>query len=146
MTPSSKAYDIIKSFEGLYLRAYLDPIGIPTIGYGSIHYPNGVKIKMGDKITEAQANEMLKYEVDKKASAVIKMLPRVSQHQFDALVSFAFNLGEGNLKKSTLLRKIKINPNDPSIRNEFMKWNRAGGQVLRGLTRRRKAEADLYFS
>jgi lysozyme len=70
----------------------------------------------------------------------------LSDNQFSALVSFAFNLGAGALSKSTLLKKVNANPEDESIRAEFAKWDKAGGKQLRGLTRRRKAEADLYFS
>ena len=70
----------------------------------------------------------------------------ITQNQFDALVSFTYNLGATNLSKSTLLKKVNKNPNDKSIASEFMKWNRAGGKVLNGLTKRRKDEAALYFS
>jgi len=146
MKPSQQCYDLIKSFEGLSLKAYLDPIGIPTIGYGSIRHPNGDRVRMGDKITLQQAGEYLAHEVKEFADMVSMLAPNINQSQFDALVSFAFNLGSGNLRASTLLKKVRNNPADPTIRQEFLKWNRAGGQVLRGLTRRRKAEADLYFS
>jgi lysozyme len=70
----------------------------------------------------------------------------ITQNQFDALVSFCYNVGPSNLKSSTLLKKVNLNPNDPTIKNEFLKWNRGGGKVLDGLTRRRQAEADLYFT
>lgn len=146
MTPSTRCYDLIKSFEGLSLKAYLDPIGIPTIGYGSIRHPDGRKVRMGDKITREQADEYLKHEVSAFAEGINSLGLQINQSQFDAITSFAFNLGLGNLRKSTLLRKIRANPNDPAIRAEFLKWNRAGGQVLAGLTRRRKSESDLYFS
>ena len=69
----------------------------------------------------------------------------VTQHQFDALVSFAYNLGVNALRNSTLLKKVNANPADPAIRDEFKRWNRAAGRVMAGLTRRRLAEADLYF-
>lgn len=146
MTPSTACYELIKSFEGLFLKAYLDPIGIPTIGYGSIRHPNGDRVVMGQRITLEQADEYLRHEVDKVAEQVNALKLPVNQHQFDALVSFTFNLGIGNLKASTLLKKVSNNPADPTIRTEFNKWNKAGGQVLAGLTRRRKAEAHLYFS
>ena len=70
----------------------------------------------------------------------------VSQHQFDALLSFTYNVGTGNLARSTLLKKVKANPKDPSIRGEFARWVYGGGKRLPGLVRRRKMEADLYFS
>lgn len=143
-----KGLEMIKSFEGWFSRPYKDPIGIPTIGYGFTYYlPSRRKVTMQDApLTKSQGEAMLRevltnYENDVKRLVKVK----VTQNQFDALVSFAYNLGATNLSKSTLLRKLNIDPNDPSIRDEFVKWNRAGGQVLKGLTRRRKAEADLYF-
>lgn len=72
--------------------------------------------------------------------------PTLTQNQFDALVSFTFNLGEGSLKSSTLLKKVNANPSDTTISSEFLKWNKAGGKVIDGLTKRRQAEAKLYFA
>ena len=148
MKVSKKGIDLIKQFEGLRLNAYLDPIGIPTIGYGSILWPDGKKIQLGQKVTAYQAEKMLQWEVDTKTVPVEFLLKGVcvNQNQFDALVSFAYNLGIGALTKSTLLKKVKADRNDPLIRNEFNKWVNAGGKKLPGLVRRRKAEADLYFS
>jgi lysozyme len=146
--PSDACYSLIKDFEGASLNAYADPIGIPTIGYGTIAYPDGTKVKLGDTITQEQADEYLEYEVNEKAKGVQKAIDTdtLTQGQMDALVSFAYNLGIGNLRSSTLFKKAKLYPNDPTIRDEFDKWVRAGGQILKGLVRRRKAEADLYFS
>jgi len=148
MTPSNKCVDLIKRFEGCKLNAYLDPVGIPTIGYGSIMWPDGKRVKLGQKITLQQAEDMLKWEIDIKAKPVNSLLAKVAvnQNQFDALISFAYNLGIGALTRSTLLKKVIANPCDVSIRDEFMKWVNAGGKKLAGLVRRRKAEADLYFS
>ena len=146
MQPSKKCYDLIKLFEGCKLSAYLCPAKVATIGWGSIAYPDGSKVKLGDKVTQSEADAMLTHEVNKKAATVAKMGLQINQNQFDALVCFAFNVGLGALQKSTLLKLAKINPNSPAIRNEFLKWNKGGGVVLRGLTRRRAAEADLYFS
>jgi lysozyme len=148
MKVSKKGIDLIKQFEGLRLKAYLDPIGIPTIGYGSIMWPDGKKVQMGQQISAEQAEKMLQWEVDKKTVPVEYLLKGicVNQNQFDALVSFAYNLGIGALTKSTLVKKVKADVNDPLIRNEFNKWVNAGGKKLPGLVRRRKAEADLYFS
>ena len=143
MTPSKKAIDLIKSFEGKFLKAYRDPIGIWTIGYGTIKYPNGQWVKGGDVITEQQATDYLMHEVIQKAKGITAI---VNQNQFDALVSFAYNLGNGALNNSTLLKKVKANPCDPTIRNEFMRWVNAGGKKLTGLVSRRQAEADLYFT
>lgn len=150
-TPSSKCYDLIKQFEGLFLNAYPDPAtgAEPyTIGYGTTIYPDGKKVKLGDSISEQEAYEYLVHEVNEKAKGVDKLVTAndIKQQQFDALVSFAYNCGLANLRSSTLLKRVNANPNDPDIRNQFMRWNKAAGKVMRGLTRRRKAEADLYFS
>jgi len=142
--------DLIKSFEGLILRAYPDPATRAepyTIGYGTTIYPNGQKVKLGDKITQTQATEYLQDDVDKFARRVkVLVKPVLNDNQFGAIVSFAYNVGTGNLAKSTLLKKVNANPSDNSIAGEFMKWNKAAGKVMNGLTRRRAAEAKLYFT
>lgn len=141
MKTSDKGLDLIKSFEGLRLTSYLCPADVWTIGYG---HTRGVK--PNQTISEAQAESLLKGDLLSFEKSVLSHKLELNQNQFDALVSFVYNLGAGNFSRSTLLRKIKANPNDPSIEDEFLKWNKAGGKVLEGLTRRRKAEADLYFS
>jgi len=148
MTISKKGLDLIKHFESCHLNAYPCPAGVPTIGWGSTTYPSGGKVKIGDTITQQRADDMLKWEVEHRAISVKKLLVNttVNQNQFDALVSFAYNCGIDNLRNSTLIKKVRNNPKDPAIRDEFMKWVRARGEVLKGLQRRRKAEADLYFS
>lgn len=148
-TVNKDTIDLIKSFEGLSLKGYhdsIDPSNVNTIGYGTIAYPDGTKVKVGDIITQDQAYEYLTWEVNQKASVITPMIKSIlNDNQFGALVSFAYNLGEGNLKSSTLLKKVNINPNDLTIRDEFIKWNKSNGNVIAGLTRRRIAEADLYF-
>ena len=137
---------LIKSFEGLKLTAYKCSANKDTIGYGNTFYEDGSPVKPGDKITKERAEslfELIAAEFDAKVRPLIKA--NLTENQYSALISFAYNAGVGNLHKSTLLRKVNANPNDPSIRAEFMKWNKAGGKVLNGLTRRRQAEADLYF-
>lgn len=148
MKPSQKCIDLVKAFEGLHLKAYPDPVGIWTIGYGTIMYPSGKRVKKGDRCTILEAEEYLQYELTTKALAIQHHFFKVpiNQNQFDAIVSFTYNLGVGALNKSTLLKKVKLNPSDQTIRNEFMRWVNAGGKKLNGLVRRRKAEADLYFS
>jgi lysozyme len=145
---SQKGLDLIKSFEGLSLKPYVCAGGINTIGYGNTYYTNGKKVTLQDKpITKQQAEELLKLSVSTYEKAVDSFCrDDISQSQFDALVSFAYNLGVGNLQKSTLIKKVNFNPSDPSIKLEFLKWNKAGGRALAGLTRRRQSEADLYFS
>ena len=148
MEASFKCLSLVKEFEGLFLKAYPDPIGIWTIGYGTIQYPNGKRVKKGDICTNEEAEAYLMHELNTKALSINSHFTNhpIKQTQFDALLSFAYNLGTGALNKSTLLKKVKANSNDPSIRNEFMKWVNAGGKKLNGLVRRRAAEADLYFS
>lgn len=145
---SQKGLDLIKRFEGLKLKPYQCPAGIPTIGYGNTYYPSGAKVKLTDPaITKEKAEELLKFLLTSYEKGVDSFCrDDINQNQFDALTSFAYNVGVGNLQKSTLIKKVNKNPNDPTIRTEFMKWNKGGGKVLLGLTRRRQAEADLYFS
>lgn len=139
-------YNLIKSFEGLRLRAYQDAVGIYTIGYGNITYENGKKVQRGDVITRERADELFRYFADKFASNVdASITVPVTQNQFNALVSFAYNVGIGAFRKSTLLKKLNKCTNDPTIRNEFLKWVNAGGRRLEGLVKRRTREAELYF-
>lgn len=144
----SKGLELIKRFEGLSLKPYLCPAHIPTLGYGATYYPDGTKVKMTDKpITIEKATEMLLNMLKHYEQAVDSYCrDDINQSQFDALVSFAYNCGVGNLKSSTLLKKVNTNPSDVSIMAEFLKWNKGGGKVLAGLTKRRAAEANLYFS
>jgi lysozyme len=148
MRLDSKGYELIKTFEGLSLKPYLCSAKVPTIGYGNTFYTNGVKVTMSDApITQEKANEMLKVIADSFALKVSKITPSgLTQNQFNALVSFAFNLGVQALTNSTLLRLVKINPNDGNIAKEFLRWNKAGGKVVDGLTKRRIKESALYFS
>ena len=147
MRLGSKGLELIKSFEGFYSKPYLDPIGIPTIGYGATYYPDKRKVTMKDKpLTEKEASDLLRVMMTNYENDVKRLVKReLNQNQFDALVSFTYNLGGANLGKSTLLKKVNANPCDKTIKDEFLKWNKAGGKVLNGLTRRRNAEAELYF-
>ena len=143
MITGAKGIELIKSFEGLYLKTYKCPAGIDTIGYGH----TGIDVKPDMVITKEQAEDLLKKDLVFSEKQVSRLVTSdISQNQFDALVSFTFNLGSGALKKSTLLKKVNINPSDETIANEFSKWVLAGGKRLDGLVRRRKAEADLYFT
>lgn len=140
-TLSNRGLNLIKRLEGLELTAYKCSAGVPTIGYG---HTKGVK--MGDTCTEEQAEEWLKQDVKWAETAVNRQNLRISQNQFDALVSFVFNMGEPEFLRSTLLRKIKANPDDPTIADEFARWKYAGGVVVTGLVNRRTAESNLYFA
>jgi len=137
--------DLIKRFEGCKLKAYKCPAGVWTIGFGNTFYEDGSKVEEGDIISQERADELF----DVIISDFVKMTDLlvksdVTENNFSALVSFTFNVGTGNLKKSTLLKKVNIDPKDPTIKAEFMKWTRANNVVLKGLVRRREAEAKLY--
>ena len=140
MKISQKGLDLIKSFEGLELKAYKDSVGVLTIGWGS----TGSHVKPGMVITKEQAETLLKQDVSRFEKGVNDLVKvPLTQNQFDSLVSFSFNLGLGNLKSSTLLKKL--NASDYSgAANEFLRWNKAAGEVLNGLTRRRQAEKDMF--
>ena len=139
MVTSQNGINLIKQFEGCRLEAYLDAVGVPTIGYGHI-----VDVKMGDKITQIKAEQLLKEDLERYEVAVnaLRYHYNLNQNEFDALVSFAFNLGIGNLSKLTQNNKR----NKGEIADAMLLYNKAGGQVLSGLTKRRKAERDLFCS
>ncbi len=142
MKPSESIKTKIKQFEGLCLTATRCPAGVPTIGYGH----TGPEVQVGQKISREKADEIFNQDIEKFAAGVEKLLPKgINQCKFDALVSFAFNCGLGSLQKSTLLKKVKANPEDKSIRDEFMRWVNAAGKKLPGLVKRRQVEADHYF-
>jgi lysozyme len=139
MKLSKRGLNLIKEFEDCKLRAYLDAVQVLTIGYG---HTKGVK--RGQVITQAEADRLLAEDVAEFENGVNEAVKvPLTQNQFDALVSFSFNVGLGNLKRSTLLRRVNAKQ-FISAANEFAKWNRAGNKVLRGLTRRRAAEARLF--
>jgi len=150
MITSQKGLELIKNFEGLVLHAYKDKgskNGLPiSIGYGSTMYEDGTKIRIGDGISRDKAEELLKWEVKNKTSVLRGMNLKLNQNQFDALTSFIYNVGIGAFENSTLLKRIRINENDPDIRKQFGRWIYNDGKVLDDLVRRRKMEADLYFT
>jgi len=141
-TVNGKGILLITKMEGLRLKAYKDSVGVWTIGYGS----TGDHVHPGMVITQQQAEWFLKTDLTRFEIAVDNLVKsEIRQNQFDALVCFAFNLGSSTLKKSTLLKKVNANPNDPTIRDEFLKYVFANKKKLPGLIKRRNAEADLYF-
>jgi lysozyme len=147
MQLNDKGKDLIKLFEGCKLVAYKCSAAKDTIGYGNTFYENGTSVKPGDKITQERANELFEIIAKEFANKVAPLVKSaVTPNQFAALTSFAYNAGIGNLKSSTLLKKVNANPNDPSIALEFAKWDKAGGKVLAGLTKRRASESKLYFT
>jgi len=141
MKTSPKGIALIKEFEGLRLKAYLCPGGVWTIGYG-----HTAGVKSGMVITEAQAEEYLKADLIVFERYLNGLGLALNQNQFDALVSFIYNVGTGNFSSSTLLRKVRANPQDNSIMDEFLRWVYSKGRVLPGLQRRRLDEMKLYFS
>lgn len=141
MRTGQRGINLIKSFESLRLEAYRCPAGVWTIGYG-----HTAGVRRGDVIDGQRAEYLLAEDLKKFEDVVNRECHGINQNQFDALVSFTFNVGTGNFQKSTLLKCVKANPQNVNIRYEFSRWNKANGMVLAGLIRRRKAEADLYFS
>ncbi len=146
MKTSSKGIDFIESFETLQLKAYkaVQTEQYYTIGYG--HY--GPDVEPDSTVTEKEAEQLLKEDLADVERAVSNATAgwNLNQNQFDALVSFTFNVGIRAFRNSTLLKLIKRTTPENVIRAEFMKWKYSGGRVLAGLERRRRAEADLYFS
>lgn len=146
MKISENGLNLIKQFEGLRLKPYLDAVGVPTIGYGNTFYENGTKVRLSDPaIDEARATALLRLVVQKFEAGVSGSLKvPVTQNQFDALVSFAYNVGIANLQKSTLLRLLNQGKANAAAA-QFVRWNKAGGRVLNGLARRREAEKALFL-
>lgn len=145
---SQKGVSLLKKYEGIRLKPYLCPAGIPTISIGCTYYPDGTKVKLTDpEISEAKATEIF-LNVIKHYEQSVDSFTRddINQNQFDALVCLCYNIGAGALKNSTLLKKVNADPNNKFIRDSFLAWNKSGGKVLQGLTNRRNAEANLYFS
>ena len=142
MKISQKGINLIKEFSIPSFKSYADAFGVIKIGYN-----HTTDLAVGTRITEQIAEELLYADLSDIEQGVSRLVRRkLSQHQFDALVSFVFSSGDGDFLKSTLLKKIKANPNDATISIEFSKWIHENGKPLGGLRRRRKAEAELYFT
>ena len=151
---SKQIIDFLKSYETLELEAYLPtPNDRFTISYGCTFYEDGKPVKKGDKITKERADKLFEAILAKFSKDVNSLIKNnLKQNQFDALLSFAYNLGSDidadtiaeGLGDSTLLKKVNKNPNDLTIEQEFKKWNKQAGKVLNGLTKRRTAEWDIY--
>lgn len=153
MKISSNGIAFIKNEEKFMSKPYLDAVKVPTIGYGTTRYDNGKAVTLKDPaITEKRASELLQYQIDRDyAPAVIRALKvKVNQNQFDALTSFAYNVGTGGMAGSTLLKKINAGINDrATIEYWFGVWNKGTIKrekvVLQGLVKRRKREANLFL-
>ena len=138
---------MINTFEGLELNPYLCPAGVPTIGIGMTHYPDGKTVTMKDHaITELQANILLGAVLIHYANAVTRYVKvTITQNQFDALVDFAYNLGNSALLGSTLLKKLNVRDYNGAA-EQFLVWTHAGGVISAGLERRRMAERTLFLT
>lgn len=146
MKISNNGLNLIKQFEGCRLTAYQDSVGVWTIGYGWTQSVDGTPVAKGMAITQEKAEALLRSGTLQFEDGVNRLVNvAINQNQFDALVDFAYNLGVASLEKSTLLKKL--NASDyRGASDEFPKWNKAGGKVLAGLTRRREAERTLFLS
>lgn len=142
---SDNGMNLLEQFEGLRLEAYLDSANIATIGFGSIRYPNGNKVKLGDKTTKAQAKEYKLHDLKEFESTVnTSVKVPLTQNQYDALVSLSYNIGSGAFKNSTLLKKL--NSGDyKGAAEQFLVWNKVSSKKVQGLVNRREAERNLFL-
>lgn len=146
MKINQASVDLVKEFEGLRLTAYQDSVGVWTIGCGTTAAAGvGITPAKGMTITQAQAEMYLKRGLEKFAKQIEPNIKRaVNENQFGAMVSLAYNIGPGAFNKSTLLKKLNAGDVQGAA-DQFLVWNKAGGKVLAGLTRRRKAERELFL-
>ena len=146
MKISNIGLELIADFESFVSYPYRDAVGIPTIGFGTTYYSDGKKVKMTDKsITRKKAYEILRYQIDTHYADAVNRYSQVkmTQNQFDALISFTYNVGVYALQKSTLL-KYHNQKKFKKASNEFLRWDHAGSKRFRGLTIRRASERCLY--
>jgi lysozyme len=148
MKLNSSGYLLITEFEGFSAKPYLCSAKVPTIGFGSTYYPDGQRVTLLDKeITKSKALEIFKSVADRFAKKVSNLITSpLNQNQFNACVSICYNIGIAAFTKSTLLKMINKDHNDPLISLEFKKWNKVNKKEVSGLTRRRIHEAFIYFS
>ena len=146
MSVSNKGVDLICEFEGKRLAAYDDGVGVWTIGFGTIKYPNGVRVKKGDTCTLEQAKEYMRHdliEFEHTVNSSVKV--PLNQNQFDALVSLAYNIGSNAFKSSTLVKKLNTGDYQGAA-DQFNVWINAGGKRMQGLVNRRDREKLLFLS
>lgn len=142
---STRGLNLIVDFEDLKLKAYDDGTGVWTIGFGTTVYPNKVRVKKGDRCTVEQAKSFFQHDLRRFQTAVNEAVTvPMSQNQFDALVSLAYNIGVHAFKCSTLVKYLN-SLNYSAAADQFLVWNRAGGKILKGLVRRREAERALFL-
>ena len=147
MKISKAGLELIKSFEGFSSKPYRCPAGVATIGYGTTHYEDRAVAMDDPSISKRTASYLLESQVNETYGKAVNhyVTEDITQNQYDAMVSFAYNLGSGALKSSTLLKKVNQGKMKRASR-EFLKWDHAGGKRLAGLTRRRKAESELFLA
>lgn len=147
-TISALGLAFLKAQEGCVLKAYKDPktkSGLPiTIGYGATRYQDGSKIQLGDVISQAQAETLLEWGLQKRAAVINSLGLKLNQNQYDAIMSLSYNIGVGAFADSTLRKLIKKNPQDPAIEKEWLRWMHVGGVPDKALLNRRKREYALY--
>ena len=147
MKTGERGLALIKEFEGCKLKAYQCPAGIWTIGIGSTHYGDGTPVTKNKTLpTEKAAIALLAATIGQYEKAVNAMTVELTQNEFDALVCLCYNIGAGNFLKSTLVKMLKAGDDKAEIAKQFLRWDKAGGKQLAGLTRRRNAEAELFLS
>lgn len=147
MKVNNTGLDLIKRFEGFSSKPYICPAGVPSIGYGATYYEDRKRVTMSDPtITKERGEQLLRNLVDDFAMHVERMIKvPVTENQFAALVSLAFNIGLGNFSRSTVLRKLNTFDYDGAA-NNFWQWRKGGGKVLQGLVNRRAAEKELFLT
>jgi lysozyme len=140
------AIPLIEDFEGYRDHAYQDSVGVWTIGFGTTRYPNGHHVQKGDRVTREEADDYLLHDLARFADSLDEMLEEeVNEHEYAALLSFEYNLGAGALAHSTLMRYLNAGDHQGAAR-QILRWNKAGGHVLAGLTRRRQEEMKEFTS
>lgn len=145
-TINQEGFELIKEFEGFRNYAYLCPANVWTIGYGNTFYQDGRKVKQGDRITRIEAERLLKITVESFAEQVSRLIKvPVTSNQFSALVSLAYNIGVGAFARSTLLSMLNNRKDKQEIAIQFLRWDKARGRTLYGLTRRREREMQLFL-
>lgn len=147
MKTGERGLALIKEFEGCKLSAYQCPAGIWTIGIGSTHYGDGTPVTKSRTLpTEKAAIALLAATIGQYEKAVNAVDAELTQNEFDALVCLCYNIGAGNFSSSTLVKMLNAGEDKEEVAKQFVRWNKAGGKVMAGLTRRREAEAKLFLS
>jgi lysozyme len=147
MKTGERGLKLIKEFEGCKLKAYQCPAGVWTIGIGSTHYGDGTPVTKNRTLpNEGAAIALLAATIGKYEKAVNDVGVELTQNEYDALVCLCYNIGAGNFFKSTLVKMLKAGDDKAEIAKQFLRWDKAGGKPLAGLTRRRNAEAELFLT